>query len=763
MALPAGAQPGDPLYGLGARGHASPASAQGGVMIAFAAMRRRWLVVASLAILGALAGLAAGLALTPKYAATASVLIGAPRPQFAELEQLVGGLPLSKDTVANEIELLQSRHLAKKVIAELELQRLPEFNPALGEGGLGAAIRDAKAQVKLWLSAAAAEVGLPYGAGDSSAILAERDELESVVDTFLKQLHVTIRGPSQVLDVTVKSMEPELAAVAANSLARHYLVDRAAAHTDAATRASDWFQGRLKELEAQFAQREAAVEAFREQHGLLEGAKGPLRAEQVSLLSEQLLEARSLLGQAQARHQAAIAAARTGSGRGLADMLNSVTVQDLRREESVLQAEVAELRRSLGPRHPQMVDRERRLAAVRADLQAEAGRVVSSLAAEVEVQQQRVNELDAALQRLEQRMHDEGVAEGKLRVMEREAEAARTLYEEALKRVESSAPAAKVEASDGRVISEAVVPLAPSTPSPVLLGVLGLLFGCFGGSAAAFGLELRDHRFRTALEAAEQMHLPVVGVVPALRCLRGAQARRTPEDQVVAQPNGPFAEVIRTVRNRLLLSMGDRRPQRILITSSIKGEGKTTLAIALGRSLANSGREVLLIDGDLRLGRVEAAFGGRDLPGLSDYLLGRAGLQDIVATDPLSGLRFMPAGSHTRHTGDLLHSRRLAELFELSESPYDVVIIDSPPILPVADASNFVRHADMILLVVDWTQMRPDIVEAGAARLREMAFGAAVGTIVNNIDLRRQASEGFPELQVYYRRRYHSSSYYAKS
>jgi succinoglycan biosynthesis transport protein ExoP len=209
-------------------------------MIALAALRRRWLVVALLAVLGALAGLAAGLALTPRYAATASVLIGGPRPQFAELEQLVGGLPLSKDTVANEIELLQSRHLAKKVIAELELQRLPEFNPALGEGGLGAAIRDAKAQVKLWLSAAAAEVGLPYGAGDSSAILAERDELESVVDTFLKQLHVTIRGPSQVLDVTVKSMEPELAAVAANSLARHYLVDRAAAHTDAATRASDW-------------------------------------------------------------------------------------------------------------------------------------------------------------------------------------------------------------------------------------------------------------------------------------------------------------------------------------------------------------------------------------------------------------------------------------------------------------------------------------------------------------------------------------------
>jgi capsular exopolysaccharide synthesis family protein len=209
--------------------------------------------------------------------------------------------------------------------------------------------------------------------------------------------------------------------------------------------------------------------------------------------------------------------------------------------------------------------------------------------------------------------------------------------------------------------------------------------------------------------------------------------------------------------------MGDRRPQRILITSSVKGEGKTTLAIALARSLANSGREVLLIDGDLRLGRIEAAFGGRDLPGLSDFLLGRAGVNGIIAKDSLSDLMFVPAGSRTRHTGDLLHSRRLAELLEPSQSSFDVVIIDSPPILPVADASNFVRHADMILLVVDWTQMRPDIVEAGAARLREIALGAAVGTIVNNIDLRRQTSEGFPELQVYYRRRYQSSSYYAKS
>jgi capsular exopolysaccharide synthesis family protein len=763
VGVTSGARREDPLYGLGGHAYTLPAANLGSIQPVMAALQHRWLVVAVVALLGAGLGLMAGLAMPPRFAATTSVVLGAPRPQFAELEDMISGLPLSKDTMANEIELLQSRKLAKAVIADLQLDRLAELNPALAEaGGLRVTLDKAKAEARRWLRDAAARLGLAYGSADVAEAAATRDGIEDVVDAFLAQLEVTIRGPSQVLDVTFYSKEPELAAVVANSLARHYLIDRAAVRAAAATTASDWFQKRLTELQANFERREAAVESFREQTGLLKGARAPLRAEQISHLSEQLLDARNLLTQAQARYQEALAA-QTSQGQGVSDVLSSVTIQDLRREEGLLQAEMAELSQRLGPRHPQMIDRRQRLARLRAEIASEVERIVRSLRAEAAIQAQRVQELEAALQRLEQRMHDEGVAEGRLRVLEREAEAARTLYEEALKRVETSAPAGQVEASDGRVISEAVVSLAPATPSPAVLAALGLLFGCFIGSAAAFGLELRDRRFRNTHQAEQRMHLPVVGVVPAIASFRGGKRQQWPEDQIVTNPGGPFAEVIRTIRNRLLLSLPEGRPERIVVTSSVKSEGKTTLAIALARSLAKSGREVLLIDGDLRLGRVDSVLGQKGLPGLSDYLLGRVGLADIITRDRLSELRFIPCGARSASIGDLLQSRRLAGLFDFLDAQFDLVIVDTPPILPVADTTNFIRFAELAILVVDWAQMRPDIVDAGAERLREAAAGAAVGTIINNIDLRRQGTGGFSELRVYYDRRYQSRHYYVAS
>jgi polysaccharide biosynthesis transport protein len=722
------------------------------------ALARRWLLIASVAATGMMLGLIAGVARTERFSATTSVVLGAPRPQFPDLEGLISNLVVSKDTVANELELVGSRELARQVVTELELFRLPEFNPSIEQTtSEPSLLTTAKASVKMALSELRGLIGAADPLVASMPPGAARPPVEDVIDTFLDHLDVTLRGTSQVLDITFTGRQPELAALVANAVAERYLADRSAFRTQAAKQTSDWYRTRLTELLSDLQRREAAVASFREQNGLIEGARASLSAEQLSLLQEQLVEARTLLAQAEARYRSAQAGATRS---GLADVQNSVNVQNLRLEEGRLQAMLGEVSQQFGDRHPRMIDLRQRLLAVQNDLRNEMAAIADGLAAEVAVQRGRVQQLEESIGQSEERLRGSGSAEAKLRVLEREAEAARNLYEEALKRFEASAPAASVEASDGRIISAAVIPSGPDGPAPLLLGALGLVFGGFCGVAAAFGLELRNRKFRNPAEAEEHTQLRTVGVVPPLRQMRGGKRGVAPEHQSVVQPNGAFAEIFRAIRNQVVVALPGRSGQRIVITSSVKGEGKTATAIALARSFACGGRRTVLVDGDLRLGRIDASMRQEGLPGLSDYLRGQAGASGIVARDTASEVHFVPCGRRGGPVADLLETERLAKLLNELSASFDVVIIDTPPILPVADAATFLRSADIALLVVDWARMHPEIVEAGATRLRELALGVGLGLILNNVDPRRVAGAGFSGLKVYYERRYASQHYY---
>lgn len=742
-------------YGPGAPTTAPPS----GFAVLFEALRRHPFIIGSLALLGAAAGLAVGLAQTPTYRATASVALGTPSPQFADLENLMSGLAFTKDSVANEIEILRSRGLARQAAEGLQLQHLPEFNPALQPPSERSLISRAKADLGAWVKDTASSLGLPAASPDPAAAgpAPVRPEIENVVDNFLARLDVTLRGPSQVLDITFVSQEPELAAMAANQVAELYLADRSAVRGAAAAQTSEWYQQRLVTLREDLQRREAEVDRFRQETGLREGSKGSIRAEQLTLLNEQLVQARTQLAQAEARH----AAARAGGGGIVLDVFNSVTVQDLRREESQLQAQIAENTKRFGPRHPLMVDLQERLASAQTELRTEVQGIVRSLAAEAAVQSERVRALEEGIAQMEATSQAGSADEAKLRVLEREAEAARKLYEDAVERVEMTAPAAEVASTDGRIISAAVVPAGPDTPPPFLFGLLGLAVGGMGGLAAAFGLELKNQRFTSTDQAEARLRLPAFGVVPVASHLPLAAKNLSPEDQIAARPDGAFAEVISTLRHRLTSGLPAARCQTVLLTSSVKGEGKTMLSIALARSFALSGRRTLLIEGDMRLGRIGPALRRKDSPGLSDYLAGRAELEDIIADDPGTELRFIPRGSRYESVTGLLEPRNLARLHAELKHRFEAIIIDTPPILPVSDAASFVPFADLAVLVIDWRRMQPDIVSAAAGRLRQLVPRAPLGMIMNNIDVRRPTSRDFPELQVYYHGRYRSSGYYS--
>jgi uncharacterized protein involved in exopolysaccharide biosynthesis/Mrp family chromosome partitioning ATPase len=750
------------------------------------AIRRYWLSTLILIVLGTALGVAVHRLLPTEYEATATVLIGGPQARQPELDSLVVSAVLNQDTLTNEVEILQSRALALRVIERLQLHRLDAFNPPGPEPGSGSSrsgiaqwLRDQVGALRAW----AGQLPLGNDAVDDADY--GRSEMEDVIDRFLEDVTIAPRGRSQVIDVTFRTEAPGLAALVANTLVEEYLVDRTDNQTAAARLAGSWLRERLGELRDELQRRETAVEDYRREAGLLQGVTASLTSERLSGLNSQLLEARAALAQASGRYEEAMAAREAGRGAAMAEVLQSETIRDLRAQESEIASEVAQFENVYGPQHPRMMDLRQHLAQVRRGIAGEVDRILASLASATETYRQRVELLEVEVAEVRAKVVQEDAAMARLRVLEREAEATRELYQDTLRRAEAADPTPATTPSDGRMLSPAAPPTVSTKPRLALMGGLGFVFGCGLALVTAVGRELLDRRFRTVGQAEAQLGLRVIGVVPSLEGLPGQPPEFEPEDTVVIYPGGAFAEAVRTVTNQLrslprrdatgtpggsayLPSDPDKDPPGALIlavTSSVQGEGKTMLAVSLARSAALSDQRVLLVDADMRLGRVHQALAIPATPGLADYLAEPADkeIASLWQSDPSTRLKVLTCGKQGYKAGVLLQSGHLRRAMQSLRRQFDLIIIDTPPVLPVADFGTLVDVADAALFIVDWSRMRPDVIEAGAARIRATRAGLELGVVINNVDVRKKAADAFPELEIYSSRYRNDSRYHYHS
>lgn len=755
------------------------------------AIRRYWLSTLCLIVVGTGLGVAAHRLLPTEYEATASVLIGGPQARQPELDSLVVSAVLNQDTLTNEVEILQSRALARRVIERLQLHRLDVFNPPEPEAEAGASqagfvawLRDQVGALRAWAGQ------LPLGNDTVDDADYGRSEMEDVIDRFLKDVTIAPRGRSQVIDVTFRTEAPGLAALIANTMVEEYLLDRTDNQTAAARLAGSWLRERLDQLRDELERRETAVEDYRREAGLLQGVRASLTSERLSALNDQLLEARAALAQASGRYDEAVAARESGRGAAMAEVLESETIRDLRAQESQIASEVAQFESVYGPQHPRMIDLRQQLAQVRRSIGGEVDRILASLASDTESYRQRVELLEVEVAEVRAKVVQEDAAMARLRVLEREAEATRELYQDTLRRAEAADPTAATTPSDGRMLSPAAPPTVSTKPRLALMGGLGFVLGCGLALVTAVSRELLDRRFRTVGQAEAQLGLRVIGVVPSLEGLPGQTPEFEPEDTVVIYPGGAFAEAIRTVTNQLrhlprpaaapgrpapatggtAILPGDAARERpgaliLAVTSSVQGEGKTMLAVSLARSAALSDQRVLLVDADMRLGRVHKALDIPATPGLADYLAEPNGreISSLWQSDPSTRLKVLPCGRQGYKAGVLLQSGHLGRAMQSLRHQFDLIVIDTPPVLPVADFGTLVEVADAALFIVDWSRMRPDVIEAGAARIRATRTGLELGVVINNVDVRKKAADAFPELEIYSSRYRNDSRYHYHS
>lgn len=693
----------------------------------YALLLRRWRLILATALVVFAAVMAYSL-LSPRiYTATALVMVNPGREQIVSQDQSIdGSSAVSSAAVDSEIEVLRSESLRARLVEDLRLEEDPEWNGALRSPS-------PIASVLAPLRALA-----PRGEEAAPNVVSQR---EGIARALGGALTVRRRGESYGIEVSFDSRDPRRAAELVNRLVDAYLRSQTEARFEASQRANDWLSQRLQELRQEVQAKERAAEAFRVENGLSVAAGGAASQQpQSEDVQTMLVQARADLAEKEARLRQVQQLLRSGgSAESIGTALNSQTITDLRTREADLAQAIAEMRQRYSAEHPDVLARETELDSIRQRINDEIRRITASLQNDVSVARARYNTLQASFGGVAGANEEDNEAVIRYRELLRDAAAARAVEESFLQRFHEVADQGDLPIATSRVISRATAPSGPSKPNMSSAFIMAILLAGLAGAGFALLIEMLDASVSSAEDAERKLGAPAMASVPVLkqRDMRGlAPHRRNPADYLVDKPASGFAESLRVLRTSLMHVRVDRKPKVIAVTSAVPNEGKTTMALCLARISAMSGQRVVLVDCDLRRRSVSELVAASARNGLLDVLSGQSDWRSAVVQDPESSANVLPALLARFTPQDVFASEAMTRLVGDLRAAYDLVILDSAPVLAIAETRTVATHADLSLVVV-----RADKTPSGATRtaIRELKQSGAdvAGVALNCVDPRR--------------------------
>jgi capsular exopolysaccharide synthesis family protein len=697
--------------------------------------KRRWVLVTCVGV-SLLFAILYNYTARPVYQATAQILIDRDTPNVLPTKEIVDVAQAGGD-FQTQLQLLRGRELAERVVSSIGFQKSPEVQT----GPLMSPWERFQRRV---LGRAPASVldqnGLP---------------LSPAIAAFRSRLSVGPVAGSRLVNLRFNAYDPRLAATAVNALAQAFIEQSLEYRFTTSTEATGWLTARVKEQQEKVEAAERRLQEYREKEklvnleerqGLIEQKLSSLNGAAISARTERITK-ETLYNQMRALPPQQLET--------FPLLMQSGKVQALRGRLVELRSQEDDLSRTLGDKHPDMVR-------VRGDIRETSDRLraaIEEIVRAVETDYRTAAQQEANLQANIEASKKESLELSRMSidygVLKRDVDSNQQLFRELLNRTKQSGLETELRATNVRIVERAEPPRVPTIPRRTRNYELALLLGLGLGIGLALLLEHLDNTFKSP-EDVKQLGLPFLGMVPDVG--KGAKANvARPSPLVHKNPESAVAEAYRVLRTNLIFSSVSEQGRAVLVTSASPTEGKTTTTANLAESLAQNGSKVLIVDADLRRPTMHQNFGLPKAPGLSDLIVGKTQASQVIQATRTKGLQILTCGYIPPNPTELLGSASMREIISALREHFDWVLIDSPPVLAMADTLVLGPLVDGVILVIGAeVSTRPAVHRA----IEQMA-GAGVkftGVVLNKVDLERNAYYYGQYYGEYYRSHYSQAS-----
>lgn len=684
--------------------------------------KRGWIIVPT--ALALVLSVTAVNLVTPRYKSEARILVDGRenvflRPSGERNEERTS---LDAEAVTSQVQLVQSRDLAREIIKKNKLAELPEFDPVLG------GLSPLKSMAAL------------FGIGRDPFSLTPE---ERVLDAYYERFTAYAVDKSRVIVVEFQSRDPELAARVANSIAEGYLVLQRSARQEQAKSAGQWLSGEIDSLRKKVAEADSRVEDFRSKSSLFVGTNNTtLSNQQMGEINTQLNNARAMKSDAETKAKLIREMLQGGKPLEASEALNSDLIRRLSEQRATLRAQLAEQSSTLLDGHPRIKELKAQLSDLDRQLRDEASKVSRSLDNDARIAGGRVDSLIASLDQMKKLATSTNGQDVQLRALEREAKAQRDLLESYLAKYREATTRENIDTgpADGRIISRATVSNIPAYPKKlpiVLIATLATLLLTSGLVATGELLRMTAPRAVAAVTAAPAMREgrrePVMARQPVVEAAP-LQPEEEAEPEIEVEPDFSEAAIVPEPEAAVALSEVERLAEdlrsagraahKLTILGTAPGEGITLTALTLARLMA---REVRVVVVDLAAGSpmMPAVSVDPNAPGLAELMQGEASFAQIITRDTLSRVHLVAAG-RPGFDRALLQSPRLTLAIDALLRVYDHVLLDAGT---ASDLPAELLTADARAVVVPDASMTTDARRAMCEEL--MAAGFAQVTMLD--------------------------------